>query len=142
MYSEGERFRQADVFQLVLAYKQMWSRMHATMAELGLSPGQEHLLGELWREDGLSQRELVERLGIEQSTVAKTVRRLEAGGFVRREPDADDRRVSRVRLTEPGRAVRSDVEGMWRRVDEDFGDGLTPVERDRLVALLGKTFGR
>ncbi|MBB5808811.1 DNA-binding MarR family transcriptional regulator [Saccharothrix ecbatanensis] len=142
MYSVGDRFESADVFQLLLAFKRMRSRMQQGMAELGLAPGQEMLLGELWRHDGLSQRELVDRLGVEQSTVAKTVRRLEAGGFVRREPDARDGRVSRVLLADRGRDVRDAVERLWRKVDEEFGAGLDRGERERLVALLAKSFGR
>ncbi|WNV83871.1 MarR family transcriptional regulator [Umezawaea sp. Da 62-37] len=142
MYSPGERFQAADVYQLLLAFKEMRVRMGRRMAELDLSSGQEHLLGELWREDGLSQRELVARLGVEQPTVAKTVRRLEADGFVRREPDPADGRVTRVVLTERGLGVRGDVEEMWRRVDEEFGQGLGADEREQLIVLLARSFGR
>ena len=40
---------------------------------LGLAPAQFMTLLELWGEDGLTQRELVERLDVEQATMANTL---------------------------------------------------------------------
>ncbi|MCE8468244.1 MarR family transcriptional regulator, partial [Rhodovulum sulfidophilum] len=68
------------------------------IAPLGLMPGQFMVLLELWREDGLTQRDLVERLDVEQATIANTLNRMERDGLILREPDAADRRARRVRL--------------------------------------------
>ena len=53
---------------------------------LGLAPGQFMVLLELWREDGLTQRDLVARLDVEQATLANTLSRMERDGLVRRAP--------------------------------------------------------
>ena len=53
---------------------------------LGLAPGQFMVLLELWREDGLTQRDLVGRLDVEQATLANTLSRMERDGLVRRAP--------------------------------------------------------
>lgn len=46
--------------------------------------------------------ELVERLGLAQSTVTELVNRAEEVGLIEREPSADDGRVAHVRLTRDG----------------------------------------
>ena len=48
---------------------------------LGLAPGQFMTLIELWREDGLTQRDLVARLDVEQATMANTLKRMERDGI-------------------------------------------------------------
>ena len=50
----------------------------------------------LWQEEGLTQTELAERLAVRPATVTNLLQRLERKGLVRRVPDADDQRVSRV----------------------------------------------
>lgn len=103
------------------------------LTEHGLHPGQEFLLSQLWREDGLTQAELVARLGVEAPTVTKAVQRLERTGFVRREPG---RRQRRVFLTEEGRALRRPVERAWRQADRAVTRGLSDVQRTELADLL------
>ena len=48
---------------------------------------------------------LAEALGLDISTASRHVRQLEAGGYVVRTGDPDDRRALRVRLTRRGRAA-------------------------------------
>lgn len=69
---------------------------------LGLAPGQFMVLLVLWREDGLTQRDLVSRLDVEQATLANTLARMERDGLVRRMPHPNDGRAQVIRLT--GRA--------------------------------------
>ncbi len=52
---------------------------------------------------GMSLSELSELTLINQPTVTRLVQRLEAQGFLRKTPDAADRRVVRVALTKRGR---------------------------------------
>jgi len=57
------------------------------------------------------------------------LQRMEKAGFVERRPDPDDQRVSRVYLTEAGRAVRADVQQVWRQLEEEAFAGFTLEER-------------
>jgi len=72
----------------------------ADIAESGLTVPQMNALEELSKEDGLSLKELSERMGLSHSTVSGIVDRLEQRGFVGRRPDPKDRRYSRIRLSE------------------------------------------
>jgi len=119
------------------------SRMHRTMAgrllrDLGLAPGQELLLLQLWDRDRCSQTDLVERLGIDPSTVTKMLQRLERGGWVRREPSPDDGRAILVTLTAAGHDLQAAVADLWRRLEQESVKTLADGERAELLRLLGK----
>lgn len=108
----------------------------AELAEVGLHVGQEWLLMQLWRQDGCSQAELGRELGVEQPTIAKAVRRLEAAGFLRRTPDPSDARITRVWLTEQGRCAWRDVARRWEAVDQRMLAGLAADDKRALRGLL------
>lgn len=131
--------RDSTSFYVLKSFKRIQRDLLPRLADLGLHPGQEQLLAQLWITDGVTQRELVERLGVEQATVAKTVKRLEATGFVTRRPDPHDRRLSRVHLTGRGREVRAGVEAAWRAADRALVEQLTPSEADTLRELLRRS---
>jgi DNA-binding MarR family transcriptional regulator len=96
---------------------------------LGLFPGQELLLMQLWEEDGLSQKALGTPQGLDHSTVAKSVRRLEAGGLVSRSRSPRDGRVTLVHLTEAGRALRGPVTAAWAELQATVAAELTGAEQ-------------
>ena len=75
------------------------------VAPLGLAPAQFMVLLELWQDDGLTQRDLVERLDVEQATMANTLARMVRDGLVTRMPHLADRRAQIVRLTPHARAL-------------------------------------
>ncbi|MDP8949348.1 MAG: MarR family transcriptional regulator [Actinomycetota bacterium] len=108
------------------------------LAEVGLHVGQEMVLIELWREDGLRGGELAERLGVEPPTVTKMLRRLERCGVVRRRQDPDDARSFRVYLTDEGRSLEEPVARCWERVEEKTFAGMSAGERETFHRLLTK----
>ena len=105
------------------------ARIHTLLEALGLYRGQPSLLQALWEHEGLMHTELARRLQVQPATITKMLQRMEKAGFVERRPDTDDQRVSRVYLTEVGRAVRSDVQQVWRQLEEEAFAGFTLEER-------------
>lgn len=73
----------------------------------GITIGQWRFLRELWREDGITQRELSTRLDMREPSTVAAVRSLENAGLVRRERDEHDRRKIRVHLTAKAKRLRS-----------------------------------
>lgn len=59
--------------------------------------------------DGLSQKALALRVGMESSSLVRHLDRLESRGHIRREGDARDRRTKRVYLTPAGRVAVGEV---------------------------------
>ncbi|MER7364550.1 MarR family winged helix-turn-helix transcriptional regulator [Nonomuraea wenchangensis] len=123
-------------YALISLMKRQRNQLAAALVPLGLHAGQEMLLNQLWREDGLTQSELIARLGVEPPTVTKTLQRLERAGFVHRSPDPDRPRLIRVHLTEAGKALRDPVERIWHELDEDLQRDLDATERDVLSRLI------
>jgi len=100
---------------------------------LGLAPGQFMVLLELWREDGLTQRDLVDRLDVEQATLANTLARMERDGLVRRRPHPTDGRAQSIRLTDRARRLEAPATQAADAVNQRLLDGLSPQDRRRLV---------
>jgi MarR family transcriptional regulator, organic hydroperoxide resistance regulator len=122
------------------------SRMHKTiigglLRELGLAPGQELLLLQLWDRDRCSQADLVERLGLDPSTVTKMLQRLERDGWVGREPSPSDHRVMVVTLTPAGRGLQDAVTALWSELEGQTVKSLSPAERAEFLRLLRKVEG-
>lgn len=124
------------MYALIKVVKTSRNRLAAEMVPLGLHPGQELLLNQLWKQDGLTQGELIARLGVEPPTVTKTLQRLERAGLVHRTPHPERPRVSRVHLTEAGKALREPVENLWNRLEEELLHGFTADERALLTRLV------
>ncbi|MBN1874502.1 MAG: MarR family transcriptional regulator [Anaerolineae bacterium] len=104
------------------------ARAHTLLEELGLYHGQPPMLFALWDQDGQTHRELAERLHVQAATTTKMVQRMEKVGFVERRADPEDQRVSRVYLTDTGRAIKEDVQQVWRRTEEETFSGFTLEE--------------
>jgi MarR family transcriptional regulator, organic hydroperoxide resistance regulator len=108
----------------------------AAFSEIGLYPGQEMLLFQLWQEEGVTQSQLVEKLCVEPPTVTKTLQRLEKAGIIERKQDPEDARVSRVFLTPKGEALKEQVQKIWRDLEARTTKNLSEVEQAFMLRLL------
>jgi DNA-binding MarR family transcriptional regulator len=102
--------------------------LHQKIAPLGVVPGQFAQLLALFEEDGLSQRDLCDRVRIEQPTMANTLRRMERDGLVHRKPDAVDGRRARVMLTSRARKLEDPLIAAAQDVNTIATRGLTDQE--------------
>ena len=121
-------------FLLAQVCKLHRARAHTLLEELGLYHGQPPLLFALWEQEGQTHGELAARLHISPATATKMIQRMEKAGFVERRPDAEDQRVSRVFVTEGGRAIQEQVEKVWHRIEAETFAGFSPEERQALHA--------
>lgn len=102
----------------------------------GIALGEFPALLHLWEEDGLTQKELVDRLRIEQPTMAATLARMERDGLVTRQRDEGDGRRQRIRLTARARRLRSVAVAEASAVNDLALGDLSGDERQRLIALM------
>ena len=114
----------------------MKARVDAALSQHGVRVGQEFVLRELWREDGLAPGELAKRIEVETPTVTCAVQRMEVAGLARREPDPEDARLVRVRLTERGRALEGVVPEVMRRVWDEALRGFSEEEKAQLWRMM------
>lgn len=102
-------------------------------AKLGFSPGQFPILLELWSEDGLTQKQLLERVDIEQATMANTLSRMERDGLVERRPHPSDKRAQLVFLTSKAAAMQADAIEAAMAADTDLLKNFRQFERELLL---------
>ena len=108
------------------------SRASKYFATLNLYRGQPPVLRALWVEDGLTQKELAEKMQISPATMTKMLQRMEKAGFIRRQSDLDDLRYSRVFLSEKGRAIQSQVEKVFKKMEAETFVNLSEYDLDQL----------
>lgn len=102
-------------------------------ARLGFSPGQFPILLELWSEDGLTQKQLLERIDIEQATMANTLSRMERDGLVARRPHPSDKRAQLVFLTNKAAAMQVEAIEAAMAADTDLLKDFRQFERELLL---------
>jgi DNA-binding MarR family transcriptional regulator len=79
------------------------------LGPVGAWPGQIPLLMWMMAEEGLTQKDLVERSSIEQSTVAEHLVRMERDGLIYRVRDSEDGRRYRLYLTDRAKRIAADL---------------------------------
>ncbi|MGN9794551.1 MarR family winged helix-turn-helix transcriptional regulator [Streptomyces sp. OZ13] len=106
-------------------------------ADIAITPAQSRLLRTVAHyEDPPRMADLAERLEVVPRAVTSLVDGLEAGGRVRRVPDPANRRVTRIELTDTGRATLRALRDARRAAAEDVLAPLTTEQRETLAGLL------
>ncbi len=100
---------------------------------LGLTPGQFMALLELWEAAPLTQKQLTERLDVEQATMANTLARLERDGLIERHAHPADGRAQLVHLTDRARALEEPAKQAAAAVN---AEALVPLDAEERAALL------
>jgi DNA-binding MarR family transcriptional regulator len=94
----------------------------------GVVPGQFAQILALYEEEPLTQRELCERVQIEQSTMAYTLQRMERAGLIERLVDPDDGRRAQITLTPRARALEGTLVSAARQVNNTAVRGMSDAE--------------
>lgn len=111
-------------------------------AEFGVTPVQFAILNALIEDPGEDQVTLAGKVAFDAATFGSVIHRLEARGWVRRKPDAQDRRRKLLWITPDGERAAI---AMKRAVAKAQGRIVGPLEareRDQLLALLEKLVTR
>ena len=103
---------------------------------LGLTRSQWWVITNLYRNDGLTQSELAETLDIERASLGRLLDRLEANGWVQREPCSKDRRAKRIRLASEVGPVMREMRAIAAGLRRDAMSGFTADEQEAFVDVL------
>ncbi|MCL5736746.1 MAG: MarR family transcriptional regulator [Actinobacteria bacterium] len=107
------------------------------LAQEGGHPAMVLCLRVLSHHDGISQRDLAERLKLSRPWITKMVQALEKGGLVSRRADEQDQRVTRVFLTEQGRVREAELRAVWADYLNETIGSLSEDDRLQLERLIG-----
>ncbi|MDQ0208643.1 MarR family winged helix-turn-helix transcriptional regulator [Alkalicoccobacillus murimartini] len=104
-----------SIFALARSHRVLAAQL---LRKIGLYPGQEIMLMQLGQKDEQSQNSLGNKLRIDHSTVAKSVKRLEDAGFVLRKRSIKDKRITNVVLTDKGKQAVTEIAEVWELLEK------------------------
>ena len=107
-------------------------------AEAGARGYHYRLLDSLVVEGPASQATLGRRTGIHLSDMVAALNELEAGGYLARSPDPQDRRRNVITVTARGRERAAELAERVEKIQQKLFEPLTAAEREQLIALLRK----
>ncbi|MED4040116.1 MULTISPECIES: MarR family winged helix-turn-helix transcriptional regulator [Niallia] len=108
----------------------------------GISPSHGDILVCLYKKDGLSVKELAERIHRTQPTVTVLVDKLQKLGYVVRIKSKEDSRVTLVNLTENGNELKPIFNEISEKINTAiYGDFITE-EKEQLEQLLERILKR
>lgn len=111
---------------------------HYLYHKKGKKGGQGKILKILSQNPGITQKELQEMMEIQSGSMSEIITKLETRGFVERTKDENDKRVTRLSMTEEGRAFVEIKKSQPKRSEKDMLEALTDEEQKQLETLLKK----
>lgn len=106
---------------------------------MGLSSAEGNILLHLSTQgQEMRQEQLVEQLDVSKPAVSRALDSLEAKGYVTRQPDPDDKRAHRIRLTDKGVEIGPAIEEIYNRIFTLAVQGISQDELNHFMRLFGR----
>ena len=123
----------AQLFNVVGRFRRQLRRSTGSGFDTtGVTQSQAEMLRLVGRQPGISVREAATELALAPNTASTLVSKLAADGLLIRTVDADDRRVGRLRLTEPAQRIADESRAARRAALSEVLDELDPGQLDSL----------
>lgn len=107
--------------------------LRAELAQRGLTTPKLRALAVLSVVGGIQISQLAVYAVVEQSTLSRALDALTLDGLVRREPDAEDSRATRIHITDAGRAA---FEQLWPHMANNYARMFTGIGEDEKRAFV------
>ena len=120
----------------------MQQSMTMSLSELNLTLSQLGVLAHLVRDESASTAHLARLSGVTPQNMSLTVAKLEAQGYLVRQPHPSHGRMNRLEVTPRGRTVLQQGLARVKRVESETFAGFSPYERTELPDLLRRALGR
>ena len=98
----------------------------------GIYKSQMKMLGHIFHNEGISQRELAQQLEISPPSIAVTAKKLEKMGYIRRQMDEKDNRMKILNTTEEGRELLGRTWKAFTGVDARMFEGFSIEEMNAM----------
>ncbi|WP_417679652.1 MarR family winged helix-turn-helix transcriptional regulator [Roseibium sp.] len=139
-------FEKSIGYQIRTTNRLMTRYLQQKITPHGVTIGMWYFLRVLWRQDGLTQRELSHIVGTMEPTTLTAIKSMERKGLVRRVKNGTDRRKINIYLTEQGSALRDELIPLAKEVVDDAVEGFSDRERavflEFLAAIQNNLTGR
>lgn len=102
----------------------------------GVTLSQCHAIVEIGRAGSISVNDLANLLGLDKSTMSRSINNLVEQDLVTREPDPENRRCLSIGLTAKGRALFSEIESGMEQYYQDVYNALPEDKREQVLECL------
>jgi MarR family transcriptional regulator, organic hydroperoxide resistance regulator len=123
---------------LTLAARRHRVRAAALLLDVGLYPGQDHVLHSLSQSDAMTMSDIASHLNIRPPTASKMIARMAAQGLVDRRSKDDDARLVEVFITDAGKLLLEKLTKISKKLEKESLSGLDDKDVRRLRRLLKK----
>lgn len=121
-----------------LIYRGMTNSHDQRLSKYGLTTSQFGVLVNLWKRDGVTQKELQEKLEIRPATLTGIIDGLVSRGYVKRECDNCDARFKRLYITDKGKSIKTECLSIVQEMEKMLVRNLTEDEVEYLNSILRK----
>lgn len=126
---EGQDVCSALAQSLLLAARRWRTRLNERLKSIGQTDARCAALAEIADcENGVVQRELSQRLGVEEPTVVRLLDALEAQGWVERRAHSLDRRAKVVQITPDAQPVLDQAQAIVSELQEEMFAEIDPSD--------------
>lgn len=126
---EGQDVCQALAQNLLLAARRWRTRLNERLKSIGQTDARCAALAEIADcADGVVQRELSQRLGVEEPTVVRLLDALESQGWVERRAHSLDRRAKVVQITPAAQPVLDQAQAIVTELQEEMFAEIDPSD--------------
>ncbi|MFJ8071410.1 MarR family winged helix-turn-helix transcriptional regulator [Peribacillus sp. NPDC096447] len=123
--------------QLLLLYRPFENNLNIQLNKHDLHRAQWSILYYLFNYDSATLVELANYQSVEKPTITRTIARLEELGYVEHVP-SKDKREKRMRLTELGKKVYSEVRVTIDQYEQEILKGITEEEQLAAIRIMGE----
>ena len=121
-----------------LSTKRFVQNSHTHGLEISLD--QWLVLGPVWKNDGISQKDISEYCGKDKTSVTKIIDTLQKKNLVVRVTDQLDHRVKRVVLSQKGRELFLSALPVMAQTRDELRSGISDKEIEALKSILNKIY--
>jgi len=138
-YEKANQISNKSIIQQIICFAIKHRRiMQCYLDKTGVYQAQHRLLMKISHDNNVSQKALATSLDVSTSTIAVSLKKLERGGYIKKEIDRGDNRFNRITITEKGLKVVEQSRQIFNTADHKLFEGFTQEEKDTLSALLQK----
>jgi DNA-binding MarR family transcriptional regulator len=113
--------------------RSVWMQTKSEALCCGVTMAQCHAILEIGAAGELNLKDLAARLGLDNSTLSRTVESLVQDGLVERTPSKQDRRATVIRLNEKGQKARDRINSTWNQICRDMFQSLPHEKHAPLI---------
>lgn len=126
------------IFQLINFAIKHRKIMQSCLDETGVYQAQHRILMEISHNPYASQSDIARIMDVSTATIAVSLKKLEKGGYIKKEVDEGDNRFNKIIITEKGNRVVEQSKEIFNLTDQKVFEGLMEEEKSSLSLMLQK----